>query len=327
MFSRSKKEKFTRIFYATDIHGSDICFRKFIGAALFYEVDVLILGGDITGKMIVPIVKYDDGTVRSSFQGIEHTMKNKDEVLEFEKKITNQGYYAYHTGSKEFEELGSSENKINDLFISLMKKTLIDWIRFGEDKLRNTSVVCYITGGNDDPQEVIDLIKDSDHVKNPDNKVVLIDNFHQMVSLGWGNPTPWKTHRECSEEELKRRIDELVSPVERFENCIFNFHVPPIDSTLDTASMLDDSTYPPKPVVKAGQPVLIGAGSKAVRDAVERYQPLLVLCGHIHESIGTSNIGRTLCMNPGSEYGEGILRGAIINLDDRKVVSHQFVAG
>ena len=42
-----------RLFFATDIHGSEICWKKFINAGKWYEVDTLILGGDMTGKAIV----------------------------------------------------------------------------------------------------------------------------------------------------------------------------------------------------------------------------------------------------------------------------------
>ncbi|MCL6544390.1 MAG: nickel-dependent hydrogenase large subunit, partial [Bryobacteraceae bacterium] len=48
-----------RIFFSTDIHGSDVCFRKFLSCAKHLQADALILGGDLTGKMVVPIV-YDE---------------------------------------------------------------------------------------------------------------------------------------------------------------------------------------------------------------------------------------------------------------------------
>ena len=46
----------TRIYFATDVHGSEICWKKFISAGKFYEANILILGGDMTGKAIVPIM-------------------------------------------------------------------------------------------------------------------------------------------------------------------------------------------------------------------------------------------------------------------------------
>src|SRR6202165_5417107 len=47
-----------RAFFVTDIHASDRCFRKFLNAARFYDCKVLIMGGDMTGKMLVPIVDH-----------------------------------------------------------------------------------------------------------------------------------------------------------------------------------------------------------------------------------------------------------------------------
>jgi Icc-related predicted phosphoesterase len=90
---------------------------------------------------------------------------------------------------------------------------------------------------------------------------------------------------------------------------------------------LDASTDPPSPILEGGQPVVFGAGSHSVRAAIEKQQPLLGLHGHLHESRGAFRIGRTLCLNPGSEYGEGILRGVIVTLTPEKVLSYQFVSG
>jgi hypothetical protein len=199
-------------------------------------------------------------------------------------------------------------------------------VSYAETALADTNVVCYLTGGNDDHQEVL-AFAETDHVRNPDNKVVNISDKHEMANLGWSNPTPWKTPRECSEEELEKRINDMVHQIRDMPNALFNFHIPPINSSLDTCPMLDDSVNPPKPVFRGGQQVLMGGGSSAVRHSVEHYQPLLVVSGHIHESRGLIKIGRTTCVNPGSEYGEGILRGVILNIGDGKLVSYQFTSG
>ncbi|RLG63511.1 hypothetical protein DRO02_06455 [archaeon] len=61
------------------------------------------------------------------------------------------------------------------------------------------------------------------------------------------------------------------------------------------------------------------AGSKSVRYVIEKYQPLVSLHGHIHESFGFCKIGRTYCVNPGSEYAEGILRAFLVEIDGKKV--------
>jgi len=329
LFGKKKiaEEKTTKILFATDVHGSEPTFRKFINAGKIYGIDVLILGGDITGKMVIPIIKQLDGTFKSYFLGQEQKAKNEEELVYLEKRILTTGFYPLHVTQKEYEELEANEEKRKKIFDELMQARLRKWMEIAEERLKGTNIVCYITGGNDDEQEVVELIKDGEHVKNPDGKVLYIDDVHEMASLGWGNPTPWNTPRECSEEELKKRIEEMISKIKDMENAIFNFHIPPKDSELDTAPKLDTTVYPPKPVFEGGQMVFYGAGSEAVRKAIEKYQPLLGLHGHIHESKGARKIGRTLCINPGSEYGEGILRAALITIADKKIINYQFVSG
>lgn len=321
------KEKITRIFFATDVHGSEPTFRKFINCHKVYEADVLILGGDITGKMVIPIIRQTDGSHFTEFLGDKLTAKNEEELKSLQKRILTIGAYTTTMDQAEYDALKNDEGKLNSLFEQLMRERIERWLSFAEERLRDTHVMCYITGGNDDTQSTVDLIRDTDHVRNPDNKVVWIDESHEMASLGWGNITPWKTPRECSEEELAQRIAALTSNVTDMKKGIFNFHVPPKDSGLDAAPQLDTSVYPPKPVLKGGRMMMIGAGSTAVREAIEKHEPLLGLHGHIHESKAAVKIGRTLCLNPGSEYGEAVLRGAIVGIGKGKVLQYQFVYG
>jgi len=319
-------KKFTKIFFATDLHGSAICYQKLLSAAKFYKVDVLILGGDMTGKMLVPIVDMGDGTFKADYIGGK-TVRSADEVKALEQEISNSGYYYYHCSKGEIEDLKSSKEKVDKLFMSIMKESLIKWVDRAELVLSELGATCYLTGGNDDYQEIVDAIRDTPHVKNADNKVVKIDQLHEMVNLGWSNITPWKCPRDHSEEDLEAVTEKLVSSVSDPANCVFNVHIPPVNSGLDTCPKLDESVYPPKPVFDKGQVVMIGAGSTAIRREVEKYQPLLHLCGHIHESRGMTRIGRTVVINPGSEYLEGVLRGAIANIADKKVVGWQLTSG
>ena len=319
-------KKFTKIFFATDLHGSGKCYEKILSAAKFYKVDVLVLGGDMTGKMLVPIVDYGDGTFKADYIG-EKTLHSADEVKSLERDITNSGYYPYPCSKAEMDELNASKEKVDKVFMSVMKDTLLKWVDRAEPFLSELGVTCYLTGGNDDYQEIVDAVHDTPHVKNADHKVLKIDELHEMVNLGWSNPTPWKCPRDHTEEELEAMTEKLVSSVSDKENCVFNVHVPPINCGLDTVPKLDDSVYPPKPVITKGQAVMIGAGSTSIRSAIEKYQPLVDLCGHIHESRGTTRIGRTVVINPGSEYPEGVLRGAIVNIGDKKVLSFQLTSG
>ena len=317
---------FVRFFFVTDIHGSDSCFRKFLSGAKVYKADILILGGDITGKILIPITKLDDGTYKAVFLGKEHLLKNSEELHRLEQTIADGGSYYFHTTKSEQERIDSSKDTQEKLFLEAMKSRLANWVSYGEKILKENQAVCYFTGGNDDFQEVLDSVRDAEHFKNTDNKVVLLESGHELASLGWSNMTPWRCPRDCTEKELQLRIEKLVSSIRDTSKSIFNFHVPPVDSGLDTAIKLDDSVYPPKPVIRSGEPMKFGAGSTSVRKAIEEKQPLLDLCGHIHESSGVCKIGKTLVINPGSEYGEGVLRGVIVNVKDRKIVSWQLVS-
>jgi Icc-related predicted phosphoesterase len=326
LFSK-KAEKATRLFFATDVHGSERTFRKFINAGKFYEADVLVLGGDIIGKMAIPIIR-ENGGYRATLQGnIEH-LTSEEELKALQERIGLLGFYSQVMDADEFQAIHSDRSAVDALFHDLARQRLISWIDLAETRLKGTGIKCYITGGNDDYPDVLAALTSSgDAVVACEEKWVAIDGQHTMISVGTSTPTPWKTPRELPDEELGKLIESLAAQVDDLSCCIFNLHDPPVDSTLDTCPMLDWNTDPPSQIVKAGQVVLYGAGSHSVRQAIEKYQPLLGLHGHIHESAGVAKLGRTLCVNPGSEYGEGILRGVLVSLAAGKIQGYQLTSG
>jgi Icc-related predicted phosphoesterase len=324
---RTGASKVTRIFFATDMHGSETTFKKFINSGKFYKVDVLILGGDLTGKMIISIIEQPDNTYTANFLGNDYVLKDRESANEMEKRIRKFGYYPYYTNPREMEELTASKARVSELMLRLMSERLEEWMRLAEERLKDTGIKIYVTGGNDDPLVVEQILNSSNYVVNPQDRVVEIDGDHEMISSGLSNPTPWKTAREVTEERLGDTIRKMMQQVKDSKNCIFNLHVPPIDSELDTCPKLDATVYPPKPISQGGQTLMYGAGSSSVRHAIEEYQPLLGLFGHIHESRGATKIGRTLCINPGSEYSEGVLRGAIVTLSRDAIKAYQLTSG
>ena len=317
----------TRIFFATDVHGSERAFRKFVSAGPFYKAGIVILGGDITGKMMVPIIQKNESAYDAYYYQNKVEVHNEKELEKFENEWKNSGYYPYHCSQDELATITNDREKAGTILFGLMKERLEAWIKLIEEKLRGTGVQVYITGGNDDPYEVESILRTSDFIIDPEGQVVKIDENKEMISSGFSNPTPWKTPREVSEERLRDEIEKMTSKVQDMKNCIFNIHVPPKDSQLDTCPKLDESVYPPKPILEKGRLVEFGAGSSSVRLAIEKNQPLLALCGHIHESRGAIKIGRTVCINPGSEYQEGILRGAVIDLKKDKIDDYQLTSG
>jgi Icc-related predicted phosphoesterase len=313
----------SRIYFITDVHGSDRCFRKFLNAAKFYEAEVLILGGDITGKMITPIIE-EDGGFRCNYQGVEIMLKSKEEVEAFRKKAADGGSYTQVVSPAEYKELEANPAKVTELFTRLMVERLREWVSLAEERLGKTSVRCFISPGNDDILDLDPILSDSQYVVNPEGRVVTIDGEHEMITLGYTNHTPWNSPREVDEDDLAGRISAMADKVGNMKSAIFNVHVPPIDTPIDSAPRVDKTL---KVVVKAGHVEMISAGSSASREAILKYQPMLGLHGHIHESRGMVKLGRTLCANPGSEYGEGILRGFLADLDGDKVKSYLLTSG
>jgi Icc-related predicted phosphoesterase len=314
-----------RIFFTSDVHGSEVCFLKFLNAGKFYNADVLILGGDITGKMIVPIVQQSDGTYAAEFLGNQEVLKTHQEREALEKDIRNSGYYPYVTDAAEMERLQNEKKLQDELFSKVMVEGVKRWLSIAEERLKSSKIKCYISPGNDDRLDIDEALSSSSVIINPEEKVVSLDDYHQMISCGWANFTPWHSPREEPEEKLAERIDRMTAQVDNMQNCIFNLHCPPYNTPLDMAPELDATL---KPVVKgSGGISMIHVGSTSVRQAIEKNQPLLGIHGHIHEARGFVKIGRASCINPGSEYGEGILRGALINFEEEKLKSYLLTQG
>jgi len=311
-----------RLFFASDVHGSDACFRKFLSAADVYRADALILGGDITGKFIVPIFE-EGGRYRVSFLGEELQLEGREQLERFMRRASDAGCYPYVTKKEPWQELLLDRTKFQGLFVSLMRKRLEQWLAYAEERLKGRHVGCYIIPGNDDETAIDDLLGSSRTIVNANEKVLELAPWLQMVSLGYANLTPWRCPRDISEEELWAKLEKLLEPLS--SPAILNVHVPPYDSGIDMAPELDQEMRPK--LGPGGQVLMAPVGSKAVRRAIEAYQPLLGLHGHVHEGRGFARIGRTLCLNPGSEYQEAVLRGVLVELEGAKVKDFIFTSG
>ncbi|HLA80832.1 MAG TPA: metallophosphoesterase [Thermoleophilia bacterium] len=315
----------TRIFFATDTHGSSVCFRKFINAGKFYEAHVIILGGDITGKKVIPFVRQSDGSFKVNHLDRQHVLKDGEQVEALRRNIADMGYYPFMTAPEELDQLADDQVAQDTIFKDLMKDRISEGLRFAEERLDGTNIRCFVQPGNDDEFDIDALFEASTLVVNPEGQVIQIDEHYTMISTGYGNITPWRCPRDVLDEELESRIDTMAGQVGDFEYCIFNFHCPPYDTVLDQAPELDDQM---RPVLEmGGKPHMIPVGSKAVRKAIDKYQPRLGLHGHIHESRGSQKLGRTTCLNPGSEYGEGVLRGVIVDIDKKGIKAVTFTSG
>jgi uncharacterized protein len=313
-----------RLFFVTDLHGSEICWRKFLNAGPFYGADVVILGGDVTGKAMVPIVRRPNGTWEASLQDHLETLQIEDEVLAFEQRVMNRGYYPIRVSQDEYAALREDETLVDRRFKEVMVAGTARWIDMAEEKLGGTGIRIVACPANDDMFEIDELLSHASVVETGDEDHPIDLDRYTMISMGWTNPTPWNTFREEPEEGLAVRIERALKLASDPDHTILNFHAPPYASKLDNAPALNaDLTY-----VSGGQAIR-PVGSTSVRDAVMSFQPVLSLHGHIHESRGAARLGRTLALNPGSSYEEGILQAAIVNIDAKKnkVKNYQLVNG
>jgi Icc-related predicted phosphoesterase len=312
----------TRVFYATDLHGSEVCWRKLVNAGPFYQADVVICGGDMTGKAMIPLVG-DGSTWDVTFQDLRYKLDAEDQVREMEKKIINRGYYPVRVSGEEMAAMVEDQDLVDRRFQEAMLSTVQRWMDIAGEKLAGSGIRLIVCPGNDDMFEVDKVIAQSDVVEMGEARVLDLDGF-SMVSMGWTNPTPWNTYREAPEEKLRRRIERMVEKTPDLRRTIFNFHAPPFGSNLDDAPALDEELQP-----LLGGRAMRPVGSKAVREAIVEHQPLLSLHGHIHEGKGTQRMGKTLAVNPGSAYEEGVLQASIIELDQKrgKIKNYQLVTG
>jgi uncharacterized protein len=303
----AKKRRVLRLFFVSDIHGSEVCFRKFLAAAKVYEPDVLLLGGDFAGKAIVPVLRRGD-TWSTVFDRAEMNVP-LDEYDELTADFTRRGFYPVKMDDDEYARLSADPEAREQLFRSEIAAQAERWCELVKYRL-DPSIRIIITPGNDDPWEADSVFAGSDRVEFPSFTTCELGPF-TMASLGVVPTTPWHTEREASEEEIAKRIDDMLQPLPADTKLIMNFHSPPYGSTLDDAPELDDKL---RPVIRGGRPSIVPVGSHAVRDAIKKYQPGVALHGHIHESRAVQKIGRTLCINPGSDYSSGVLRGAVVDL-------------
>jgi len=301
-----------KVFFATDIHGSEICWRKFLNAAAFYKADMVILGGDVTGKIMVPIVATRPGHWEVTFAGQRVQLDTQAELDEIKRKIRDRGYYPAVMSTDELDSLNEQDGSVDRRFTQEMTKGLELWLDMADSKLRGGEIPCILNGGNDDIWEIDDIIEQSPCVSFAEAKVLDIGGFY-LASMGWTNPTPWNTFREAPEDVLTTKIDAVVSSIPDMSRAVFNFHAPPYGTGLDEAPALDANMRPIH-----GGAVMKPVGSTAVKAAIQKYQPILSVHGHIHESKGVLRLGRTLTMNPGSSYTDGVLQGAVIDLNEKK---------
>jgi len=304
--------------YIADIHGSETVWRKWISAQSMYEVDVSILAGDLSGKAIVPIIKGTEGSYTCRYEGRVEKASSEKELENIADKLRSRGIYPYVSTQEDVEKLKSSTDAVERLF----KRVIVDEIDrvltiAGQNIAPDKMVI--VTPGNDDILELDAAIGKHRRFINPLGKLVELPMGYEMISMECSNRTPWNTPRECSEDELRKKLEALVPLVSgNWRKVVCNFHCPPYGTKLDLAPKLDKNL---KPVYSLGNPVFTNVGSTAVKQFLEKYQPLLSLHGHIHEASGIEQIGKTTAFNPGSEYTSGVFKSVVVELDEKGIAN------
>jgi Icc-related predicted phosphoesterase len=320
----SRSGKTIRIVYGSDFHGSDVVFRKFLSASMQYKANLLIVGGDVTGKAMVPVIHQGHGRYTGSWFGKEETASTPQELEKLKKNISNVGFYPIVLEKEEPEDLENHPDKMAFRFETEMCQRVREWMTLAEEKLVPQNATLYFMAGNDDLTSIDQVVNEFPHIRNPDMTRFEIDGGYEIVGCSNANMTPWNCARDIEENELAGKLDILAGMIQHPEQTIAVLHVPPYDSGLDTCPELDKDL---KIVTEGGQVVMKSAGSTAVKTFITNVQPMLSLHGHIHESPGHVRIRRTLAINAGSEYAEGIMKAAIINLENGSVKGHLLISG
>lgn len=327
MFWRKKSNgasEEVKMFFASDLHGSNVCFKKFVNGAKFYGADVLVMGGDLTGKAVIPIAEQADGTFLSFQHGQSISIKSRAALDDFVKESGNMGFYPAVMSEGEYQNMKADPEAQAALFKRLVLERVREWAEFAAQKLKGTDIPLVAIPGNDDFHEIDEILTAAPHFDFHEMQVCEFKGGYQMLYCGGSTPTPWNTEREFTEEQYVARFAELIPQVKDMSRCIFNVHVPPFGTTLDACPKLDQNL---QVVYEMGMPAQMHAGCRTLVDVIKEHQPMLGLHGHIHEGRAQINIGKTMCINPGSVYPEGILQGAMIILRDGQVRSATLTQG
>lgn len=298
------------VFFATDLHGSETCFRKFLMAPRLCGADVLVLGGDIVGRSLIPITRMPDG-YRAEIDGRMVTGLSTGDLKEVKESIRRRGGYFVIGDADELGRL-SDPDEFRLALHDAMRKSLEDWVTLAEERLCGTGVRCLVIPAGEDPLELDSVWSGAENVIFAGDRVLSLDDSHELLALSCSTPTPFKHPREVSELEMRGVLDALADEVSDLDNALVVAHTPPYGSVLDQAPLLDENLRR-----TAGTVVAVPVGSIAVRDFVEHRQPLVAAHGQVHERSASCRIGRTLCINPGSQASEGLLSGALVELGDR----------
>ena len=178
-----------RIFFASDLHGSERCYRKFLNAAAFYEADVLILGGDLTGKAILPIVELGKGRYMARMMNNEVVEIDDDSLPALDRRIRDMALYPYVADRESLDHVRSSKEAMDATFTSVMRESLTSWMALAEEGLSPRSMRCFVIPGNDDMKVVDEVLERAPElVVNVAKERAWVDDTHEIIGLDTSTP-------------------------------------------------------------------------------------------------------------------------------------------
>src|SRR3954471_5939486 len=209
VFRRRQKESIIRLFYAGDVHGSRVCWKKFVNAAAHYPADALVMGGDLTGKALVPILRAGDGSYGARVVGEQRIARTAEELDQMQQAISSNGMYPLIVDEDEARRLGEDPARREEAFEKALLDELRLWVELADERLSGTDTRVYVIPGNDDPWAIDEVLAGGSAVVPCDERLEMVGP-HEMVSLGYSNRTPWETPRELDEEEIYVRLRRLA---------------------------------------------------------------------------------------------------------------------
>jgi uncharacterized protein len=310
-----------KLLFATDLHGSTLVLKKAILVANEFDVDLVVLGGDFSGKRLVPILSHGSesfvvyepfvmsgeagGAVEIALPG---PTLSKTQIAATLDRLEGKGHYWHFLTPDEFDSISSDRDYLTNLFEDRISERILTWARIVTEEL-DDGRRCIWMGGNDDDERVISRVttKDLARFEYSENIVVEVEGF-QILSYGKTNLTGFDTPRELSDNgQILRDLENIGQSVLSWSKCICNIHSPPQKcGKLDSVSAPNGLGF-------------LSVGSTDVRKFIERYQPIVQLAGHIHEGRGISKIGMTSLFNPGSEYHIGKLNAFVLDIQGSEV--------
>jgi len=314
-----------RIFFVSDLHGSEVCFRKFLNAVPVHRPDLLVYGGDLMGKLLQPVFPRPGGGYRWVPTPGRPVDVTEAELPRVERAIADRGAYALRVPEAEWAELARRPDVLEERVRALGLERARAWLALADQRLGAHGPLLVLNVGNDDTDALLALLRESAPpcVRVPEGGFVDVGPY-EIFGCGYANMTPWRCPRDLEEPELAAVLERTSAALGNPRRTLLDIHAPPLGTTIDLAPEVDRDR---RPVTAAGEVVVGHVGSPSVRALLERAGAVAGLHGHIHEAKGIDRVGTTPVFNPGSVYYSGTLQGVVIDLEGPEVVDHLFVTG